>query len=239
VSGDARGETVSYRARFDECGPDGRLRSAGLLRWAQDAAWVHSERLGFGREWYAERGLWWLVRCAELDVSGGVALGERAAVTTRVTGWRKVWARRRTQIVRESGAPAALAITDWVLTDARGLPTRVPPEFGEVFGTVETFQPGRVVLEPTPAGAVALPFTVRDHEIDPLAHANNAVYVDWLEEAARAIGVEGLRRFRLEFLLPAARGAEVMSRVWRRDGGIGYRLEGPGEAQLMRATAAA
>ena len=207
------------------------------MRWAQDAAWVHSERMGFRREWYAARGLWWLVRCAELEVLSGVALGETAAVTTQVVGWRKVWARRRTQIVGASGEPAALAITDWVLTDARGLPTRVPAEFGEVFGAVETFQPARVTLEPTPSEAASLRFSVRDHEIDPLAHANNAVYVDWLEEAARAIGVDGLRRFRLEFVAPAARGAEVVSRAWHREAGVGYRLEGANGAELLRATA--
>ncbi len=33
----AEQHSVGYRARFDECGPDGVLRSSGYLRWAQDA----------------------------------------------------------------------------------------------------------------------------------------------------------------------------------------------------------
>ena len=36
------------------------------MRYAQDLAWQHSTDLGFGREWYAEHGLTWLVRAAEL-----------------------------------------------------------------------------------------------------------------------------------------------------------------------------
>lgn len=232
-----RSETVRYRARFDECGPDGRLRTAGLMRWAQDCAWVHSERLGFGREWYAERGLWWLVRCAELSVSGHAALGETVSVTTSVVGWRRVWARRATTVAGADGRPVAVALTDWVLTDARGMPTRVPAEFGEIFGGVEVFEPARVTLEPTPVDAAEVRFAVREHEIDPMAHANNAVYLDWLEEAALELGVDGLTRFRLEYVAAAAQGANVISRAWRRGAGVGYRLMGADGAELLRGVA--
>ena len=49
----------TYRVRFDEAGPDGLLRASGLLRYAQDVAWMHSEALGFDRAWYRERDLAW------------------------------------------------------------------------------------------------------------------------------------------------------------------------------------
>ena len=135
--------TVPYRVRFDEADPAGRLRTSGLLRYAQDCAWIHSERLGFDRAWYAARGLWWLVRCAELEVTGEIRMGETVEVTTTVVGYRKVWARRRTDVARESGERVAGVITDWVITDSRGLPTRVPDEFVALFGSaVPSFTPG-------------------------------------------------------------------------------------------------
>ena len=73
MTDDARGAanrtaTVPYRVRFDECGPDGLARTSALLRYAQDVAWIHSERLGFDRDWYAARGLTWLVRAAEVAI---------------------------------------------------------------------------------------------------------------------------------------------------------------------------
>ena len=234
---DPRRETVRYRARFDECGPDGRLRTSGLMRWAQDCAWVHSQRLGFGREWYAARGLWWLVRCAELSVPGHVALGETASVTTAVVGWRRVLARRRTSVVGADGRPVATVFTDWVLTDARGMPTRVPADFAEIFGGAEPFDPARVSLEPTPPDAVELRFAVRDHEIDPMAHANNAVYVDWIEEAAGALGMGALAYCRLEYVAAAARGADVIGRAWRTGDGVSYRLTSAAGTELLRAVA--
>src|ERR687895_2512270 len=53
----SRAHAVPYRIRFDECGPDGLVRASALLRYVQDAAWVHSDSAGFGRAWYADRAL--------------------------------------------------------------------------------------------------------------------------------------------------------------------------------------
>ena len=99
------GVTVPYRVRFDECGADGIVRTSSLLRYAQDVAWVHSEQLGFDREWYTSRGLAWVVRAAELGILQSVPLGMTLSVSTRITGFRKVWARRRTEGRDETGVP--------------------------------------------------------------------------------------------------------------------------------------
>jgi hypothetical protein len=49
VAGVDNGFVAGYRVRFDEAGPDGNLRTSGVLRYAQDVAWRHSEVLGFDR----------------------------------------------------------------------------------------------------------------------------------------------------------------------------------------------
>ena len=78
-----------------------------------------------------------------------------------------------------------------------------------------TGQIQRVTLPPTPAGAPTRTFAVRPHELDPMAHVNNAVYLDWLEEARRRggrlrmrpTGIDALpRRYRLEYALAADAG---------------------------------
>ena len=85
--------------------------------------------------------------------------------------------------------------TDWVLIDARGALIRIPDVFGEAFRVPETTgQIQRVTLPPTPAGAPTRMFAVRPHELDPAAHVNNAVYLDWLEEAVIAGGGSGCGR---------------------------------------------
>ncbi len=243
-----RGVTVPYRVRFDECAPDGVARSSALLRYAQDIAWIHSERMGFGREWYAARNLAWVVRAAELAILEPIALGETIDVSTGVIGFRKVWARRRTEGRLPDGRLVLWGHTDWVMTDvARGHPGRVPPEFPGVFDVPPgPFQPGRVPLPPTPDDAVRHRSSVRPQDLDPMGHVNNAAYLDYLEEALHAAGdaarpaITGTpRRIRLEYLAPAAPGVVLLNEAWpdSLDGADGWawRLSDDTGRELARA----
>ncbi|MGZ6294290.1 MAG: acyl-[acyl-carrier-protein] thioesterase [Candidatus Limnocylindrales bacterium] len=236
------------RVRFDECGPDGAARASSFLRYAQDVAWAHSEAAGFDRAWYATQGLTWLARCVELTLRGSAATGHDLLVSTEVVGWRRVWARRQSE-VREAagGALVATVATDWVLLGPSGGPVRVPPSILAAFPVdLPDFEPARVPLEPTPPGASVTTLRVRRHELDPLDHVNNAVYLDWLEEAvADAGGTDDLerlpRRARLEYLRPARPGQRVEATAWhlREPGRTGWACRmGDEEGQeLLRAEA--
>ncbi len=213
--------TVAYRARFDECGPDGGLRTSVLLRWAQDAAWIHSERLGFGRKWYADRGLAWVVRGLELTVFEPVTTGSTLSATTRVVGFRRVLARRVTEVVLADGRPAARCTTDWAMIDVeRGAPTRVPADFPALFDSPPGgFEPLRVGPAAAPADAATSSLRPRPHELDPMAHANNAAYVDWLEEGIGAAGgaaaiAQRPRTYRLEYVIPVAPDDDLAATAW-------------------------
>ena len=59
---------ATYRVRFDEAGPDGPLRTSGLLALRPGRGLAPLDALGFDRDWYAERELTWLVRAAELAI---------------------------------------------------------------------------------------------------------------------------------------------------------------------------
>ena len=115
-----------------------------------------------------------------------------------------------------------------------------------MFGVPETTgQIGRVTLPPTPAGAPTRTFAVRPHELDPMAHVNNAVYLDWLEEAVvaaaapdAATGIDALpRRYRLEYALGRRRRHEPRGRrLARRGRHWCYRLTAVGGPDVFRAT---
>ena len=216
------GATASYRIRFDECGADSVVRTSELLRYAQDVAWIHSEQLGFAREWYNERGLAWVVRAAELGIRVPVVLGATLSISTAITGFRKVWARRRTEARLDDGTLAFWGHTDWVMTDRRGMPGRVPPEFPAALPVAPgPFEPGRVPLPPTPHDAYRHVTHVRPQDVDPMGHVNNAAYLDYLEEALIGTGSDAVvaigrtpRRVRLEYLQPAAPLAVLTGAVW-------------------------
>jgi acyl-CoA thioesterase FadM len=243
---EARRASVAFRVRFDESGPDGTIRASALLRYAAELAWVHSERLGFDRAWYRDRGLIWLVRAVDLRILRPIGDGSVLIGTTEVDGVRKVLARRRSEFQAPDGELAAVALVDWAMTSDLGLPTRVPSIFGTALGAgPASFEPTRARVTPPP-GAVTLGLVVRPHELDPMAHVNNAVYLDWVEEAIRAAdasrpgassgapggaeaaapaGLEGLRtiprRYRLEYLAAASLGQRLSATVWR-DGDAGW-----------------
>ena len=234
--------SAPFRVRFDEAGPDGLLRTSVLLRWAQDLAWYHSARRGFDRGWYRERGLTWLARAAEVSIEGPMQVGDEVTGTTRVVGWRRVWARRRTEFVDGAGALVAWAHVDWVLLDARGAPTRVPIDFQPVFGAPDApFPLARVPLGEPPAGARTTRFPVRPQELDPMDHVNNAVYADWLDEQVIAAGgladVRAIPRLaRLEYARAAEAGSSVEAVTWGDEsGGWSCRIADPAGTELLRA----
>jgi len=231
-----------YRVRFDEASADETLRTAVILAWLADVAWQHSTELGFGRDWYSSRGLFWLVRAIRLDVLAPIATYASVLVSTRVLGYRRVAARRESEIRDPSGRLHALAQTDWVMTNERGLPTRVPVDFHAfVASEAPAFEMHKVALPPAPAGAFERRFRVRRRDLDPLDHVNNGVYVDYLEDALRAAGRPELltavpRRYVLDFAASAAFDEELVGRTWPAGEGWAYRLSREGGVELFRAT---
>jgi len=234
----------TYRVRFDEAGPDGNLRSGGFLRFAQDLAWIHSESAGFGRDWYGQHGLFWLVRGVELDILEQVEFGSELVVSTQVIGFRRVIARRKSEFHRPGAErPIAQALTDWVLLNQAGRPVRPPAEIPEAFVTTADFTPLRVDLDTTPGTADERSFVVRRSETDPMAHVNNAGYLDYLDEQYLSVfdaPIEAAlpvpRRYRAEFVGSATPGATVVGRSWQSDLAWRYRLTDESGAQLFRAS---
>jgi acyl-CoA thioesterase FadM len=244
VEGVGNGFVAGYRVRFDEAGPDGAMRTATLFRYAQDVAWRHSEHLGFDRSWYQERGLGWVVRGVELEVHQPVPMGHTLRVTTAVVGHRRIWARRMGECRLADGRLAARVTTDWVLLDARGKIVRIPDDFGVAFVNPEV--QSEILRVPAPAGAPVsvLELAVRPRDLDPLDHVNNAVYVDWLEEALERAGwLEAVaaavpRTLRLEYLASAARGDEIGIELFGEPGAWAARVRSSTGQEFVRATGA-
>jgi acyl-ACP thioesterase len=238
----------AYRVRFDEAGPDGNLSSSGFLRFAQDLAWIHSESAGFGREWYRERGLFWLVRGVELDILDNVEFGTEIVVSTEVIGFRRVIARRRSEFHRAGNErPLAVALTDWALLNDAGRPVRPPAEITHAFVADDDFTALRVALARPDTrndadGVAERRFVVRRSETDPMAHVNNAGYIDYMDEqylevfdAPRDAQLPVPRRYRAEFVGSATPGQSLIARSWQEDVTWCYVLTDERGRELLRA----
>jgi len=236
VPGIDNGFIAAYRVRFDEAGPDGAIRASALLRYAQDVAWRHSEAMGFDRQYYADRSLAWVVRAVELRLLEPISMGETILVSTAVVGHRRIWARRLGEFRSAADAHAAVVTTDWVLLDARNRVVRIPDDFAVAFTNPEI----RVDIlrvppaEEAPVATLGVP--VRTRDLDPMGHVNNAVYLDWAEEALAAAGwsVAGPRRVRLEYLASAGPAEDVVLDVSGEPDAWSIRIRRPGGADLVR-----
>jgi medium-chain acyl-[acyl-carrier-protein] hydrolase len=241
------GEWLPYRivrpcrVRFEESTARETMRTAIFLAWAADVAWQHSALLGFGRAWYSARGLFWLVRAVRLDVYKPIRTYDAVDVSTQVLAFRRIAARRRSEVRGPSGELLAALEIDWVMTNERGIPTRVPYEMLHfLVDETATFELLKVCLPETPADAAETRIRVRRRDLDPLDHVNNSVYIDFLEETIEAAGQAELlaatpRRYEVDFLAAAARGDTVVGRAWPHEDSWAFRLSREDGTELFRA----
>jgi acyl-ACP thioesterase len=110
---------------------------------------------------------------------------------------------------------------------------RIPESFGARFHAAGSeIELTRVRLDPTPLDARRAELRVRPHEVDPNGHLNNAVHLDWLDEAvAAAGGREAIstfpRRYRLEYVTPLLPDAAAAIVTW--PSGRAWQVEMSGE----------
>ena len=162
-------------------------------------------------------------------------------MSTRVIGYRRISARRESEVRDNSGGLLARLEIDWVMTNERGIPTRVPDDFHKfVVDGAQGFEMLKVALPAAPPDAVERRFHVHRRDLDPLDHVNNSVYLDYFEESLEAAGQGDLlaatpRRYVLDFANAAARDEPLIGRTWPYQDGWAYRLSREDGTELFRA----
>jgi acyl-CoA thioesterase FadM len=162
-------------------------------------------------------------------------------VSTRVVGYRRIGARRESEVRDPSGELLARLEIDWVMVNDRGAPTRVPEDFHKfVVEGAASFEMLKVALPAAPPDAVERRFHVHRRDLDPLDHVNNSVYLDYFEEALEAAGQGELlrtvpRRYVLDFASSAERDEPLVGRAWSHESGWAYRLSREDGTEIFRA----
>lgn len=105
------------------------------VRWVQDAAKSHSERVGFDYARYVELGAVFVVRRHELDYLGSALEGDELVAETFIESWGAASSLRRTVIRRaRDGVVMLRALTTWALVSTdTGRPRRIPDVVKEAF----------------------------------------------------------------------------------------------------------
>jgi acyl-CoA thioester hydrolase len=226
----------------------GEIKVSALLGLLEQAAVEASAAAGFDPAWYAAAGRVWFVRRTQLVRFVPVGGRDTLEVETAVADFRRARSLRR-YVVRRAGAVVAEATTDWVYCGvASGRPMRVPDEMQRAFGDGErapTLPRPAPLPDDAPGAPVTMDLTVRPSHLDHVMHVNNAVYGDYLEDAAfrlfemhhwplsRMLDQGGALRVRaidVEYLSDARAGDVLTVQSWLAEG---YAVAG----ELPQATA--
>lgn len=195
---------------FADCAPSGRVRLDALACWLQDVAYADVQDAGL------ERAAVWVVRRTRIRVNRFPRFGEHFQLTTFCSGIGRMWAERRTDIVRqdaEDGAsPDVQAVALWVHLDAeRWRPSPVTQPEMDTYGGMPARRVSARLRHPGPESADAhRPWTFRATECDIADHINNAAYWQPLEEELLAGEDPDPERLdvEIEFRAPAQPGAK-------------------------------
>jgi acyl-CoA thioesterase FadM len=233
--------TAHFRIRQYELDAHSNLPNSTLARLFQEAATRASADAGFGVDWYSTHTSAWLVHELTLVRSQPIRYGDELAITTWVSDFQRVRSHRE-YLARnvKTDVVVARGRAYWVqINPASMMPARVPPEI------VTRFDPNGVsaLTRATPRVYPPLHLAVDEfratrrvqrYEADGMQHVNNAMYIDWLEEAltdaiarpatassirfARSESTQGARqlcvyRHDIEYARSAVPGDDVTIRV--------------------------
>ena len=111
------------------------MSNVEIVRLLGEAAWAHSQALGWDLAAYRALGCWWVVRRHEVDYLTPARLGDELVCYTWPTDFTKATGIRRHEVVRPAdGVVIARGLNTWALIDIETYrPRRIPPELQEAF----------------------------------------------------------------------------------------------------------
>jgi acyl-CoA thioesterase FadM len=174
-------------------------RGGDLWRLCQDIAVLGSSRRGWPPERYREEQCAFVVRSMVALHHRDTVFGEALTASTWVSSFKRgTLSDRQIRVHDEQGKPVLSATQRWVHVVVPELkPGRAKPALEQSFGIHAVEGDGDVTMpaiEPAVGPEHTFSFEAWYTWMDPLAHANHPLYVDWADEAtsrmARAAGLD-------------------------------------------------
>lgn len=196
---------LTRQVGYVDVNPSFRMNLGVFFRLLQEAALVHSERVGVGPTSLMEGGTVWVLNRIVAEVNRYPAYQENVRVITWYKGNTRFIA-YRDFLVFSGNEHIAAASSMWVLVDLeKKRLRRIPPELGAAY-TTEDDSAGEMdidgwVPERNRIADFTVDITTRYCDLDPVGHLNNTIYFDFVETlAARAFdGNTDIRSLKMQF----------------------------------------
>jgi acyl-CoA thioester hydrolase len=185
----ARVFTWRFRARSYELDAFGHVNNAVYHRYLEEGATRASADAGFGYDWYRRKGKAWVVRQMLIRYMHPLRYGEEVELRTWVSDIRRIYSHREYDLRRTADdQPIVRARAKWVFVNLDTIrPERIPPEADAAFEPTNVLDELMIHLR-SPEVLTGNPAYVshrrpQHYELDSAGHINNAVYLNWFEQA--------------------------------------------------------
>jgi acyl-CoA thioester hydrolase len=185
----ARVYTWEFDVRSYELDADQHVNRAVYNNYLEESATRASADAGYDHQWYFDQRRAWVVRELTLRYLHPLVHGDRVRARTWVSDFRRIYSHREYDLRRAADdLPVFRGRAKWVYVNLDTMrPERIPAAFESAFDPTPEPDP----LDITLADAVTLTDSpsltstrrVQHYEVDPAGHVNNAVYVNWFEQA--------------------------------------------------------
>ena len=176
-------ETV--KVRFGDVDRSDRLTLGSIFGFFQEAAISHAAELGVGRDALAGSGQAWVLSRLSLFVERRPAYGETVEVSTWPRGWERLFALRDYEIRGDDGTALVRGRGAWLVLDIeKRKPLRIQPIADELPHNegINAFPSGPADLPPRGNFEKTCERMALYSDIDFYGHANNARYVQWIQD---------------------------------------------------------
>ncbi|MEP7198236.1 MAG: thioesterase family protein, partial [Chloroflexota bacterium] len=182
--------TRTFRVRLYECDAYEHLNHTTYLRYMQETAFDASAAVGYDFARYDAMGQYWLIRETAIEYLRSLRYGDTVHVTTWIEDFRRVRSRRAYEFRHATTDElVARAMTDWVFINwATGKPAAIPSDMMRAFfpdGAPPVAPPREKFPDapPPPPNVFTVRERVKWQDIDSARHVNNAIYLEYAEDA--------------------------------------------------------
>jgi YbgC/YbaW family acyl-CoA thioester hydrolase len=180
--------TRTFRVRWGELDPSGNVSSAHYLRYLIETAWDWGDAVGLGVNDSQSLGMFWLIRETEIHFLHPLRHNDTFDFTIWLANWQRVRGVRCFELtLKGSGEVIAQGTQQIVCMDAKTeRPTSLPEDVIDRFRleNPRVFPFERFPKITAVETAYMTQRRVELMDLDVYNHVNNAVYLDYAEEAA-------------------------------------------------------
>jgi acyl-CoA thioester hydrolase len=180
--------TRTFRVRWGELDPSGTVSPANHLRYLIETAWDWGVAIGWGLNYSQSAEIFWVIRESEIRFLRPLRHNDIFDFTIWMINWQRVRGTRGFELtLKDNGEIIAQGTQQVVYMDAKtGRPKALPDEEADKF---RLENPRMFPLERFPkirllGSGYRMQRQVELMDLDVYDHVNNAIYLDYAEEAA-------------------------------------------------------